>query len=1049
MRERKTAAARKAEKLAKNKAKGEKYVRKVEVIQENETVQRGVGKEKQVEEKKTELRKKFEEGKVNAKTMAKAMGLKSALVFDEKLVITSFADSKNVGSEAYKSSNIEKVTDFSGVEIEDEKILLSKVHMFTADVEEKKIGISHKEDKTDVPNPARDIGKDYIGIKGELEKEFFGQTFERDNLHVQLAYNILDIKKILGTYINNIIYIFYNLNRGRNGLDEDVFDDLIGTLYVYNSIDGQQQHLAKNGKGNDIARFEQVKQLLKSTSAYFTYFGSVFQSIKEKPKNYNPKADSRKYDDVTVDEKVKDNYDVLRILSLVRQLCTHSVTGGNKGALAESALFNLERTLRTGSRELLDKLNEIYKKSVEQLNASFNSSAANNLYILQQLYPEKTVAELTEDYYRLVIRKEDLNIGLNVKSLREVILEKHFPEILDKEYNLAQDGNSVVTYRSKIYTVMNFILYDELNRNEGLCSEMVNALRRNMQGEAGKNRIYDRYADKVWKLVESKFETCKDLFKHEKENKFQNEVAPADLYGNKVYLSAENTDYFVKLLFFVCKFLDGKEKNELLCAMINKFDNIADLTESAAACNAPVKFASQYMFFENSRQIAVQLRCAKNIAAKGGVKRNRKQAKSDEDTFSERLYLDALALLGNNIRKYKADAQGNVVLDGSGSPVFTEEYLSFRKNFFETFKYNLDGSLKYNKKGKAEKDHKLRNFIANNVLNSKWFFYVVKYNRPAKCGKIMRNRDILSFVLKDIPDAQILRYYKAVHGEEPWCTAEQMREDLVGRLQKFSITDNLRAIGALSDKEYTRQNATAEKEKQKALIRLYLTVAYLITKSLVKVNTRFNIAFSVLERDYHFLIDKNKNTKDISGEEMLEITKRCIARDAEIYARLCAANEEVKQKYPTKEERKPYLRKNDVMLKDMYYSPHAFKYIQNNVKTVENENLQNVPKVFRNAVAHLNVINEADVLMEGAKVSSYYALYCYCLQQYLYKKCGNAYMEEKIKQLKEHRTYCKDLMWLFNLPFAYNLARYKNLSNEQLFYDEEVRNEKETKKTEK
>ena len=44
-----------------------------------------------------------------------------------------------------------------------------------------------------------------------------------------------------------------------------------------------------------------------------------------------------------------------------------------------------------------------------------------------------------------------------------------------------------------------------------------------------------------------------------------------------------------------------------------------------------------------------------------------------------------------------------------------------------------------------------------------------------------------------------------------------------------------------------------------------------------------------------------------------------------------------------------------------------------------------------------------------------------------------------LKRLNETGTYLRDLMWNIDLPFAYNLARYKNLSNEDLFNERDAR----------
>ena len=41
--------------------------------------------------------------------------------------------------------------------------------------------------------------------------------------------------------------------------------------------------------------------------------------------------------------------------------------------------------------------------------------------------------------------------------------------------------------------------------------------------------------------------------------------------------------------------------------------------------------------------------------------------------------------------------------------------------------------------------------------------------------------------------------------------------------------------------------------------------------------------------------------------------------------------------------------------------------------------------------------------------------------------------------LSKHNTYVKDFTWIINVPFAYNIARYKNLSIKDLFYNEKCK----------
>lgn len=105
------------------------------------------------------------------------------------------------------------------------------------------------------------------------------------------------------------------------------------------------------------------------------------------------------------------------------------------------------------------------------------------------------------------------------------------------------------------------------------------------------------------------------------------------------------------------------------------------------------------------------------------------------------------------------------------------------------------------------------------------------------------------------------------------------------------------------------------------------------------------------------------------------------------------------------------------------------------------KNLAFVIARFRDHVVHLNFVNEmAEYLKDVKEVTSYYSLYCYCAQRYLCDKYDNAYLKEIGKKLCENGDYFRALMWLLNIPFAYNLARYKNLSNEDLFYDKHKKN---------
>lgn len=1021
------AKQREQEKRERNKAKAEKFApKKVDETSQGINVAANVvNVAVHAAEKKPPKQGK----RTVNKTKAKAMGLKSTLVFDDKLVVTSFADS-SVSDADYKSANIEKVTDFSGRESE-EYAELAQPHMFRADVTPSDILLKNSKEQTITLNPAHgDIGADYIGLKSAMEKNIFGAEYKNDSLHIQIAYNIFDIKKILGTYINNIIYIFYNLNRGKISANEQSRDDIVGMLYAF----------ADMNKQNDTDAFGKAKEFLRASEPYFVYFGDIFKKIK--------KDDGQE----VKNDKISKNFDVLRMLSYARNLCLHGVQGKTDFDMSDSALFNIGSCL-SNQPELLALLDETYSRYVTKLNNDFCTNSKNNLYILRNVYAESeiTTDELVRIYYELSVVKDNKNLGINLVKLREGIVFNDFNEVLDKSFD---------TYRGKLYTVLNFILYNAICNNDALCRKMVEDLRSNQGGEDGKEAIYKKYSKEFAKIVGVKFTRAVETCKQEAGNKFKNAIVVPDVKKCKYAVSAENTDYFVKLLYFIAKFLDGKEINELFCSMINKFDNIADLIETAAVCGSKIRFApgSGYTLFYNSKNISMQLRVAKNLAAMGfsakkkseNADKGKDDKKSDEATYSEALYLDALSLLGYDIVKYKNE-NGVVCKDEKGNPILTEQYSRFRRDFFET-PLMKDGNYVYEKyeKDKKKIDHKLRNFIMNAVLKSKWFFYVVKYNSPTKCRKLMSNTDMLAFVLNDIPETQIKRYYKTVTGiSDGNVEVPRMRSVLIDRLTKFSVGAILGDVQNFSEEENKDQREGSSKEKLKALVRLYLTVAYLITKSMVKVNTRFSIAFTTLERDYYLAKGQNlqysKNDNGIySQSHALDLTKQFIEEDEKIVEAWKAESSKIaatiSKDEAHKAERKAAMRANDRKLKDMHFSTRYFKFIKEHLDTV-NQNGWDNPEynmfsLMRNNVMHLSVVNRMDEFIGGANCKTYYGFYCYVLQRILFDKTSDSKKRQYINAVHASGKYCKDLMWYLNLPFAYNLARYKNLSMEALFYDE-------------
>ena len=112
-------------------------------------------------------------------------------------------------------------------------------------------------------------------------------------------------------------------------------------------------------------------------------------------------------------------------------------------------------------------------------------------------------------------------------------------------------------------------------------------------------------------------------------------------------------------------------------------------------------------------------------------------------------------------------------------------------------------------------------------------------------------------------------------------------------------------------------------------------------------------------------------------------------------------------------------------------------------------------KSFRNIVQHLNAVSNLsnylkDFKGQNNKMNSYFELYQYIIQRTFfdaYKKAlGDIELKDFIKRWQEQvinsGIYCKDLLHVITMPFAYNMARYKNLSIEDIFndqYDEDLK----------
>ena len=705
------------------------------------------------------------------KSSVKAAGMKSILVSKNKMYITSFGKGNSAVLEYEVDNNDYNKTqlsskDNSNIELGDVNevnITFSSKHGFESGVE---INTSNPTHRSGESSPVRG---DMLGLKSELEKRFFGKTFD-DNIHIQLIYNILDIEKILAVYVTNIVYALNNM-LGVKGSESH--DDFIGYLSARNTYEvfthSDKSNLSDKVKGNIKKSFSTFNDLLKTKR--LGYFGL------EEPKTKDTRV-SQAYK--------KRVYHMLAIVGQIRQSVFH-----DKSSKLHEDLYSFIDIIDSEYRETLDYLVD---ERFDSINKGFIQGNKVNISLLIDMMKGYEPDDIIRLYYDFIVLKSQKNLGFSIKKLREKMLDEYGFGFKDKQYD---------SVRSKMYKLMDFLLFCNYYRNDVVAGEaLVRKLRFSMTDDE-KEGIYADEAAKLWGKFRNDFENIAD---HMNGDAIK-ELGKADMAFDEKILDSEKKNasdllYFSKMIYMLTYFLDGKEINDLLTTLISKFDNIKEFLKimKSSAVDVECELTVGYRLFNDSQRITNELFIVKNIASM------RKPAASAKLT----MFRDALTILG---------IDDNITDD------------------------RISEILKLKEKGKGI--HGLRNFITNNVIESSRFVYRIKYANAQKIREVAKNEKVVMFVLGGIPDTQIERYYKScVEFPDMNSSLEAKRSELARMIKNISF-DDFKNV-----KQQAKGRENVAKERAKAVIGLYLTVMYLLVKNLVNVNARYVIAIHCLERDF-------------------------------------------------------------------------------------------------------------------------------------------------------------------------------------------------------
>lgn len=548
------------------------------------------------------------------KSSVKAAGMKSILVSENKMYITSFGK----GNSAVLEYEVDKVDnnnynktqlsskDNSNIELGDVNevnITFSSKHGFESGVE---INTSNPTYRSGESSPVR---WDMLGLKSELEKRFFGKTFD-DNIHIQLIYNILDIEKILAVYVTNIVYALNNM-LGIKGSES--YDDFMGYLSARNTYEvfthPDKSNLSDKVKGNIKKSFSTFNDLLKTKR--LGYFGL------EEPKTK----------DTRVSEAYKKRvYHMLAIVGQIRQCVFHDLSEHS-----EYDLYSFIDNSKKVYRECRETLNYLVDERFDSINKGFIQGNKVNISLLIDMMKDDYEADdIIHLYYDFIVLKSQKNLGFSIKKLREKMLDEYGFRFKDKQYD---------SVRSKMYKLMDFLLFCNYYRNDVVAGEaLVRKLRFSMTDDE-KEGIYADEAEKLWGKFRNDFENIADHMNGD----VIKELGKADMDFDEKILDSEKKNasdllYFSKMIYMLTYFLDGKEINDLLTTLISKFDNIKEFLKimKSSAVDVECELTAGYRLFNDSQRITNELFIVKNIASM------RKPAASAKLT----MFRDALTILG-------------------------------------------------------------------------------------------------------------------------------------------------------------------------------------------------------------------------------------------------------------------------------------------------------------------------------------------------------------------------------------------------------------------
>ena len=842
---------------------------------------------------------------------------------------------------------------------------------------------------------------------------------QNNNIEIQIYNNFEDIKKILTTYFNNVLYTINSLYKDVSSDNSFIFDK-IGSLKVSVDWDNfltndllqkqkwEQEYLPNfqkvlNRFGLKTEKNLQVNyikclQYVAQKNGYTTNFTTkINEKIKEKLDNLLKNEQNRahllklaltpvdefyqgankislyKYffkdkrierivlnklenDEVlkTLQQKIDENqtvYNYLRLFSAIRQYVVHN-----------NQKIKIENNTH---------INDNPKRDVAEFASNFAKSNYKYFCILQDLYGKDE--DVFNKFYEHIIFEDSKGLGVSLQTLKKDVFN-----LIDFTKDVCIEEFS--EYRNKLGTMISYLATIYLKDNAAVLENVLIKIKE-CSTQEDKGKVYLNFA----KDVIDQFGEFKEL--REVVKKYVGNIKPSQVFEfyPKSYLN--NQSLFFNAIYVMSKFLTQKESFIMFSKIIGKYQSIKNLLEIANLVDVKIKQESlrnhktlfvldvkstsneeyqEYLQEYNINKIIQQLKILKSIRTK--------------DVTTKDYFLNELERIFD---------------------LFNCENISFQE-----FKNSLSFDENQQVSKSKFKLKPLKSYLKNEVYLSKQYQYVSNFSSTKICKKITANKNLIKLVINNMldesnPECMQMRYYIAKVYHDFKCeivdskssnyllSLEQI-DELVDYIHKFKLDDVLDTIFKRSTKNY------------KVIVRLYLTVCYLIVKNIVAQNSNYIVQI----QDYENLYNKINNLYAIDAKE------RKIDYD------LCVVNDFLKNS-PNKTCRS-YKQLKSLMEKD---------YIKDYISKAEYIDLLSK---YRNAVVHMSVFNDLEAqefdFSTITNVDSYFGLYQILLQQSL-KPFAETVWGDKYYNLFEKdnkKQYSTKLCIALNIPFAYNISRFNN-----------------------